>query len=398
MLAWGLWALILAGSVVDYWLSLANGNPILALDEFILVAIFVLFSAVGAVIASRVPQNPIGWIYVAAGLTPIGALAQQYAVYGLVTVPGPLPGVVLAAWFGSWATYLGWGIAFTFTLLLFPTGRLPSARWRPLAWLTAAGLAAVSIQYATTSGPIHSIPSLRGLPPIDNPFAIPALSTPLAQVSRGVVGQLLYGALVVGCAAAAVFRFARSQGDERMQLKWFSMAVLLVLTVPAAQGLLERIDPELEIIGSLLFAAAAMTVPVSVGIAILRYRLYDIDVLINRTLVYAAVTATLGAVFFGGLVVLQTLLRPLTSGSELAIAASTLVSLALFQPVRRRVQDTVDRRFNRSRHDAARTLDAFADRLRDEVNLDALHSDLLDAVDETMAPASMSLWLRERPG
>jgi hypothetical protein len=182
-------------------------------------------------------------------------------------------------------------------------------------------------------------------------------------------------------------------------LKWVAYSAgLLAAFSPILIAAAAAHDSRLLVPSSILGGVLFLGVPLSIGIAILRYRLFDIDLLINRTLVYGATTAAIALTFWVGIVALQALLRPLTSGSELAVAASTLMSFALFQPVRRRVQDAVDRRFNRSRYDAARTLDAFADRLRDEVNLDALRSDLLDAVEETMAPASMSLWLRERPG
>jgi hypothetical protein len=200
------------------------------------------------------------------------------------------------------------------------------------------------------------------------------------------VGGLML--LLLAAVASVVVRFTRSRGVERQQLKWFAYAAaLLALSVVASAVVPVPIV-------SALTTLVAFGLPVALAIAVLRYRLYDIDLLINRTVVYGATSAAIGAIFFAGIVALQAVLRPLTSGSELAVAASTLVSFALFQPVRRRIQTGVDRRFNRAHHDAARTLDSFADHLRDEVDLDALRSDLLEAVRATMAPAHASLWLR----
>jgi hypothetical protein len=199
-------------------------------------------------------------------------------------------------------------------------------------------------------------------------------------------------------AASLLVRFRRARGVERQQLKWLAYAAgMLAAYLPFALIFVVIYPiPALILPISLLGIAIFAGIPIATGLAVLRYRLYDIDLLINRTLVYAATSAAIAAMFFVGIVALQALLRPLTNGSELAIAVSTLISFALFQPVRRRIQETVDRRFDRSRYDAARTLDAFADRLRDEVNLDALREDLLVSVQQTMAPAHMSLWLRER--
>jgi uncharacterized membrane protein YidH (DUF202 family) len=223
-----------------------------------------------------------------------------------------------------------------------------------------------------------------------NPISL-GVRIPLDQGGRQLVPTLLIAPAAILSAAAFVHRFRGSRAVERQQLKLVAYAAVLfvvglVVLLPLSFG-----RKPLEITQQLV----TLSVPVAAGIAILRYRLYDIDLLINRTLVYGATSAAIAATFFVGIVALQALLRPLTAGSELAIAAATLVSFALFQPIRRSVQDTVDRRFDRSRYDAARTLDLFADRLRDEVDLDALREDLLASVRATMAPAHTSLWLRD---
>jgi hypothetical protein len=281
---------------------------------------------------------------------------------------------------GSWAALL----------VLFPTGRPPSSRWRLLIPGLAGVTALQAVTYALGENPGQTVPYTR---PLVITGADPALS------ALQVASNVLFGTVMLGALVALISRARRARGVERQQLKWvaYSAGVLAafspILIAAAATHDSTLLVPS-SILGGLLF----MNVLVSMGIAILRYRLYDIDLLINRTVVYGATSATIVIAFLVGVLTLQALLRSFTGGSELAVAASTLASFALFQPIRRRVQDTVDRRFYRARYDASRTLDNFAKRLSNEVDLDALRSDLLDAVHETMAPASMSLWLRERPG
>jgi hypothetical protein len=221
---------------------------------------------------------------------------------------------------------------------------------------------------------------------------------------QGYAGMALLALFAAG-ALALVVRTRRSRGVERQQLKWIAFAgVLLALAFAGTTIIffspLRALDPEAPfptaLFGGFPFVAALVAVPLASAVAILRYRLYDVDLLIKRTVIYGATSAAIATTFFLGIVALQGVLKPLTSGSELAVAASTLISFALFQPIRRRIQDAVDRRFDRSRYDAARTVDAFADQLRDEVDLDALRSDLLGAVQQTIAPAHASLWLRQR--
>ncbi len=334
------------------------------------------FAVVGGLLAAKLPRNPIGWLMLLAPLAAgTNGLAEQLSIYGLVTVPGSIVFAKFAGWLGLWLFQLLL-MSLVFVLFLFPSGRLPSRRWRPVALLVGVFLLAVTFLYAFGS------PGSALHPQIANPYLITAL-----RPARDTVEAASWLYLVVfGLAGASLIaRYRGGTRTEKQQLKWIVMAAgfmvgcfLIGYVVPGA-------------IGWLLFLFA---LPIAIGIAILRHRLYDIDLIIKRTVVYGATSAAVAGTFFVGILALQTPLRALTSGSELAIAASTLLSFALFQPIRRRVQDLVNRRFDRSRYDAAHTVDAFADQLRDEVNLDALRVEFLVAVDRTMAPAHASLWLR----
>jgi hypothetical protein len=229
-----------------------------------------------------------------------------------------------------------------------------------------------------------------------NPLAVAGLAPIDVLLTQTLGVPLGFGLLAISWTAVIV-RFRRSRGVERLQIKWFLYAVGVVLLAFATLFPLAFITNAIS--GDIFFFTFTFTfmlIPLSIGIAVLRYRLYDIDVLINRTLVYGATTGAIAITFFGGIVVLPALLRPIISGSEVAVAVSTLVCFALFQPLRGRIQEAVDRRFYRSRYDAARTLDEFGVRLRDEVALDAVRADLLDAVRETVQPVHASVWLRER--
>ena len=323
--------------------------------------------------------------------TAIYVAAGGYALRDAVA-PGSLPGGEWAAWFRSWADRPAAALVLL-AFLLFPTGRLASPRWRPalaLPPLVALGFAA----RAFVSGPMVFL----GAP---NPVGVEWVPQ---SVGLGWSGGI---PMIVGTFAALAElreRFRAAVGTEREQIKWLTIPVValgvaIAATVAAQAGIAVGVltDEMGETAISALYSFAFFLLPICMGIAVLRYRLYDIDILINRALVYGATTAGIAVAFFAGIVVLQALLRPLTNGSEVAVAASTLISFALFQPVRHRVQETVDRRFYRSRYDAALTLDAFSVRLRDQVALDAVRSDLLDAVRETVQPAHASLWLRGQP-
>jgi len=356
------------------------------------------FAIVGSLLVVRRAGGPISWLLGATGaLLQLVLLAQAYGYASLYT-DAALPGGELVLWLGS---VIGNALFLLIVsaMVLFPDGRPPG---RTFAILLGAGVAAgvtLTVASALADQPILVPLPYTGLHAGELPRSIPnpfALHGPLGDVLLLVLSALNYfGApLPLLAPLALVVRFRRSQEVERQQLKWLMYAAgitfgLMLIGVMLPPGLIQTLVETLTVFGLGLL-------PIAMGIAVTRYHLYGIDVLINRTVVYGATSAAIALTFFGGIVVLQTVLRPLTSGSELAIAASTLVSFTLFQPIRRRVQFAVDRRFDRSRYDAARTLDAFAHRLRDEVDLDALETDLLSIVSSTMAPAHVSLWLRER--
>jgi hypothetical protein len=328
----------------------------------------------GGLIASRLPRNPYGWLWLGFGLgLAFQSLAQSYGAYGLVVEPGSLaaPRTIFHV------LQLGGQVALTLApllMLLFPTGRLPSRRWRPLAWIsTAAGAALLSLVVF-----------------FDNPDQVGGA----VSIAAFVVVSVIFTAILLS-ALSIVVRYRRARGAERQQLKWFALAAVLIGFATAGHLLfLDLLLPEAFL--NLLDAATITCLYVAVGIAILRYRLYDIDIIINRTLVYGTLTVTLVLVYFGSVVGLQYILRALTGQeSQLAIVASTLTIAALFNPLHRRIQTSIDRLFYRRKYDAAKTLDEFSSKLRDETDLDALNSDLVKVVRDTIQPEHVTLWLRE---
>ena len=344
------------------------------------------FATVGGIVASRVPENRIGWVFWVTGLVGgANILAYQYASYGLHVTSEPLPGATAAAWLPVGTALPG---LFGLSLLLFPEGRLTSRRWLPAAAMPLMSIALLMISYSLRPGPL------------DDPFA--TVSNPLGVAGAGGamgagenVGWVLAMAGLALGAASMLIRLRRASGVERQQLK-LVLAVAAVVGAATALTMLSwfvwpdgRLQTRMAVIG-LSFAGF----PVAAGVAIRRYRLYDIDVVINRALVYGALTAILAGAYVGSVLLLQLALSPLTEDSGLAIAGSTLAVAALFRPARARVQGLVDRRFYRSRYDAARTLERFSGRLRDEVDLEALGGSLRGVVRETVAPAHVSLWLR----
>jgi hypothetical protein len=343
----------------------------------------VTFTWVGAALAWRRPRNAVSWILLEVGAaSATQALLAEYALFGIVGRSAPLPGAVLSGWVVSWVWLDELALVAVILLLIFPDGHFVSPRWRVFAWLGGASAMVGAMALAFNSGPIMNNAAFA-----DNPFAL--FTDPDTNLFfRSMVGV---GAAGVGAAASLFVRYRRSSGVERQQLKWLAFEAV-VLAVAVLVGAFDQNDKW----ASVFLIGAVALAPVMVGIAVLRYRLYDIDVLINRALVYGATTAAIAVTFFGGIVVLQAALRPLIGGSEVAVAASTLVCFALFQPIRRRVRSTVDRRFYRARYDAVRTLDAFASRLAGEVDLDAVGSELAEAVTEAVRPTHVSLWLRDR--
>ncbi|CAN5273807.1 hypothetical protein BH20ACT22_BH20ACT22_09100 [soil metagenome] len=390
-------ALLAGGMLIVYaicmsgamFLAVQNGNTGVDTAPFLLG--FTAFVSVGALIVARRPGNPLGWIFSAVGLlAATGLLAQEYAEYSYVTKPGPLPGRIVAVWYTSWYWYPSLGLTFVFTLLYFPTGRLLSHRWKLLAAVAWAAVIAISI--LAMLAPTLEVQDEDKV--ISNPIGIRALGN-VEQSTAGSVLFVIFICSLAGAFASLVVRFRRSEGEERQQLKWFTYAGALATLLPITFGL-----PLPGVSSDLIFAFVLAFLPIATGIAILKYRLYDIDVIINRTLVYGGLTATLVLVYVAGVVVLGGALRAVTgqTSNNLAVAASTLGVAALFRPARSRIQGFIDRCFYRRRYDAAQTLESFSARLREEVELRTLTAHLLTAVGDTVQPAHVSLWLRGGPG
>jgi hypothetical protein len=341
------------------------------------------FPLVGAVIATHRPRNPLGWIFLVIGL-PQGLVVfgYEYASYVFRTAPGTDPGGGLAVWVSQWAWAPALGLLLTFVPLLFPDGRLPSPRWRPVAWLSAIPIVVIPISTALALWP------WRG-PALLNPDGV--------TQAMGTLGPILIGPYVLmlgcglACLTALLLRFRRARGIQRQQLKWllFACAVTIAILLVVQPSTSSQWD-----LGMLLALPFFPAVPVAAGVAILRYRLYDIDRIINRTLVYGLLTAILGLCYAAGSLVFVLVAGAGTDPPSWLVAAATLAAAAVFRPARRRIQAAVDRRFNRRRYHTAKTIEAFSARLRDEVDLDTLSAELVAVVHRTMEPTLASLWLR----
>ena len=367
-------------SVAAVGLAARNGEgpaELVANHHAIGIVTAIGMAVLGALIADRKPRNPIGWLMSLSGLLlGVFSFNQQYAP---LAVAESLPLVGLSSWLATWTALPGIAITITSSLQLFPDGRLPSPRWRPVAWVSAAAAVVPAMVIAVRAWPVRG-PELATLT-----FDHPAVTAVFG------IGLPVILVLSVVSMAALVVRFRRSAGVERQQIKWFAYGAMIGIPlglpaeVPFWGPILELVQPPLMFAG--------------LGIGIFRYQLFDVDRIINRTVVYGLVTAVLGAVY--AVVVLVAGQLSGTVGGDLpswAVAAATLAVAALFQPVRRRIQTVVDRRFNRRRYDAARTVEAFSTRLRDQVDLATLSAELLAVVDQTVQPTRTSLWLRpERP-
>jgi hypothetical protein len=406
-LAWSLCALSLTFVIVWALFRFLNSPTPTGVNQTPLpleiwgLLVFVLFTTIGALVASRQPKNTIGWIFCAMGLFFTSSVASgQYAIYAVVSSPDSLPGEGTATWL---ETFLGGPIIaitmFALLLLVFPNGRPPSHRWRAALWLDL--IAAVLLFVGSFKpGPMETS-SLD----VANPFGIEKFGALFNALSY--VGLHLALAVTVGGAVSLMVRFRRSRAEERQQIKWFAFAGAIMCAVTATGPFLWSLPPSspgVTFIWPVLIFSAVSTIPVATGIAILKYRLYDIDRIINRTLVYGSLTVTLAVVYLGSIVVLQTLQKRLfvlitgqAEQSQLAIVVSTLVIAVLFTPLRRRVQSFIDRRFYRSKYDAAKALEAFSAKLREETDLGALSDDLTSVVRETMQPAHVSVWLHPDP-
>jgi hypothetical protein len=387
-LAWSMWALSLALTVLSLFLLVLNLSdpdapihPYWAIDTVVAVG----FSTVGAAIAPRLsPRNPIGWLFCATGLSQ-GVLhfSAQYSRYALLAAPGSLPASEAAAWLFSWLWVPVVGLQ-VLLLLLFPDGRLPSHRWRWFFWLTLLLTLGGTISQMFAPGLVWDIGGIY------NPLGVEGLPN-----AAKLIQTLLFTLGFISVASLFV-RLVRASGVERQQLKWFTYAgaltgsgIVLTYTVSETIG-----SAWLGWVGYVLALVGLIGTPISMGIAILRYRLYNIDLIINRTLVYGSLTVMLAVFYFGSVTALQYLFSLLTGqGNTLAIVASTLAIAALFNPLRRRIQGFIDRRFYRRKYDARKTLEAFGSRLREQTDLEKLCEDLGEVVDETMQPSHISLWL-----
>jgi hypothetical protein len=394
-LAWSLCVLcvvLAAGSLI---LAVLNGrapSEILIDEGIIAIAnLAVAFSVVGALVASHRPGNPIGWIFCAAALFQgLSVCGYEYATYALLTEPGSLPLGAEASWLAQWVWAPGLGLILVFLPLLFPDGRPPSRRWRPVAWLGGLSIALNFVSAVILLWPQRG-PALVGP---EGPAEEGTSHAMFVVVSFAAFPMLLLAGL--GAVVSLFLRFRRSRGAERQQIKWFAFASFLTFAfVFVWNGLLDAESGLLQATFAVLSVLLVPAIPVATGIAILRYRLYDIDRLINRALVYGALTAVLVLIYVGAVVAMQGVFRTLAGGeSQLAVVASTLAIAALFGPLRRRLQEFIDRRFYRRKYDAAKTLAAFNARLREETDLDVLGADLVGVVTETLQPAHASLWLR----
>jgi hypothetical protein len=393
-LAWSLWGLAMALEMAGIVMWLPNHEALV--DRFGTTQdttphVFVVpgYSTVGAVIAAR-RRNRIGWLFLAFGL--IAALMVFIGPYhdrGVLIAPGSLPAAAVVGQLGG----VGWPVSYLFLgllLLVFPDGRLPSARWRPaaLAFVGSWGLLLLYGLFAPATEILYGVPQT-------NPLAIEALGHPAAK-AVGAGALLVAQVSLAAVALAPLQRFRRADPVQRQQLKWFAFVVggsfVSLLTAGALRGVLSIVSGLLAVVAA---AGVLVGIPVAVGAAILRYRLYDIDRLISRALVYATLTVLLG-LGYGGLVLAfgQLFGRVGERTPSFAVAGATLAVAALFQPARRRIQQVVDRRFNRRRYDAAKTIEAFSARLRDQIDLDTLSTELLAIVDQTTEPTRVSLWLR----
>jgi hypothetical protein len=362
------------------------------LEEFaIYVLIQASFGVVGSVLAIRRSRNPLGWLFLATALT--SAWLQMSAGYAINAIVNDRPDGQIAAWIYNMSA--GAILAPVIpAIVLFPDGR-PSTRWgRYLLWLTPANVFGLAF-LALMPGPLLNMPSVQ------NPYGLPANGAAVATMAIVVIPW--FGAMIALFVLDLSLRIRAASGVLAQQMKWLVWSAVLIIATILLAGtvaLFTAAGPSGGFVTYLmraLFTVAVTTLPIALGLAIVRYRLYDIDVLINRTLVYGATISSISAGFVAAALILQAILRPITSGSDVAIAGSTLLTVAAFQPLRRRIQAGIDQRFYRSRYDASRTLDAFATRMRDQVDIDAVRHEVLDVVGSTLRPAHASVWLRQTP-
>jgi hypothetical protein len=405
-LAWLLCTVSLALVVLGLLLTVLGSSMALTFywtkwrDQAILLVAIIGAPLLGGFIASQRPRNPYGWLWCGLGLgAALWMFAQTYYTFAMTVGVGSLLARNLVLFVGAW---VGWVVVATLipcVLLLFPDGKLPSRRWRLLIWSVVAAGAVFLISGLFASG-------LSPFAPTFNPFALGGVIGDVVTRIRDI-GMRVFLIAVIPAALSLVFRFRRAGGTERQQIKWLAYAAVLFgsiisIGVLGYEDLFSRTLSTLRVavgfsrtLSTLLVALGFAGLYIAVGVAILRHHLYAIDVVINRTLVYGSLTAVLATVYLGGILVLQYAFRALTGEeSQFAVVASTLIIAALFIPLRRRIQSFIDRRFYRRKYDAAKTLEAFSAKLRDETDLNTLRDDLMGVVRETMEPTHVSLWLR----
>jgi hypothetical protein len=375
ILAWTLLALTLVAAIVGLLLELATESLDAGFAEEIgLMAAFLAFPVVGALIAARHPRNAVGWMFLAIGLlVAVLILSTSYARYALVLHPEEyLPGATLAAWIENWAWLPLISTIPTLLLLLFPTGRPPSSRWTPLVWVSGAYISVITmlsmLEEELSGYGLRNPIGIRGLGDVEEmgPILLPVFP------------------LILLCASSLIFRYRKASSEERQQLKWVAVAALFL-----AAGWIAG-----EWLPTIMFPIFLGALPGSIGVAMLKCRLYDIDVIINRTLVYGALTAILGLVYLSLVFLLQLVTSALMPESDIAVAGSTLAVAAMFRPARSRVQAFIDRRFYRRKYDAVRTLEDFTRRLRHGLDLDAVADELVAVANDALQPSKVSLWLR----
>jgi hypothetical protein len=388
VLAWALWVLVVFGLAAGFWLEglLRRAGRSDPLDTAVGPTLAMVSAAtVGAVLAGRRPRHPVGWLLLAFGLSlAANGMAGEYAPYGLEVRSGALPA---AAWVAMYypATALAAFACLGFVLLLVPTGSPPSPRWRWWAWLMAGALAVLLLAMPFAPRPPES--RYQG---VDNPLDLRPFDGALLLANRAALAVTVLGVLVG--AGSLVVRFRRARGVERQQLRWVVLAA--ALTGAGMLASLVLVAAGNQVLVGWIGGVCLAFLPLAIGAAVLRYRLFDLDRIISRTLAYGLLTLLLGSAYAG---VVLGLGRLLPQDSSLVVAGATLAVAGVFQPARRRVQAAVDRRFNRRRYDAAQTIQAFSTRLRDEVDLDTLTGELLAVVEQTMQPTQASLWLRPQP-
>ena len=346
------------------------------------------FPIVGWLIATRRPGNVMGWIFIVIGLSQaVDTFAGQYAYLGLVTAPGSLPAADLLAWVAVWAWVPGFAPLVSLAVLLFPDGRPPTPRWRFILPLVGVAMVLLAVPVAIVAWPERGADLLAEGPVQSNDPTISAL------LGLQLVGLILLAVAAILSITGLLTRFRRARGVERAQLKWFVAAAAIEVAVLVASGFVTLPS---DLVTGLVTIVVSPLLPIAATVAILRYRLYEIDRIISRTIGWAGVTVSLVAAFALAVVALEAVLSSFTQGQTIAVAASTLVAFALFQPLRRRVQRAVDHRFDRSAYDRERIADAFAERLRDEVAMEAVAHDLEATIDVAVRPAAQAIWLRSQ--